>query len=152
MEWVLLDVLDGDMIFLNREFRDYESFFDFVEEEASELGYINPGYAEALTEREKDYPTGLQLEGKGIAIPHTDSKYVKKEFIALTTFEEPVQFSSMEDPDEKVDVNFAFVLGIKDSEKQLETLQKIIGIIQDDEIVDSIIEAKDKDEILSVLS
>lgn len=58
----------------------------------------------------------------------------------------------MEDPDDKVDVNIAFVLGIKDSEKQLETLQKIIEIIQKDEVVDNIMKADDKEDILNALS
>lgn len=148
----MIDVLDKELIFLNQDFSDNEMFFKFIEKEASALDYLNTGYAEALTEREHNYPTGLQLDGKGIAIPHADSKYIKKEFIALTTFDNPVHFNSMEDPNNKVDVNIAFVLGIKDSEKQLETLQKIIEIIQKDEVVDNIMKSDDKEDILNALS
>lgn len=65
----MIDVLDKELIFLNQDFSDNEMFFKFIEKEASALDYLNTGYAEALTEREHNYPTGLQLDGKGIAIP-----------------------------------------------------------------------------------
>jgi len=147
----LLDTLDEELIFLNKKFDDNKCFFKFVEEKASELGYVNTDYAEALNKRELEYPTGLQLKNKGVAIPHTDSKYIKKEFIALTTFETPLDFKSMEDADKTVEVNFSFVLGIKDSTKQLEILQKIIKIIQDDNFINTIIQAENRTEIVNSL-
>lgn len=36
-------------------------------------GYCKSSYVQALTEREKDFPTGINMGNIGIAIPHTDN-------------------------------------------------------------------------------
>ena len=43
----------------------------------------NDGYIESVIEREKIFPTGLEFPKYCIAIPHTDSKYIKKDAIAI---------------------------------------------------------------------
>ena len=41
-------------------------------------GYTKTSYVAALAAREKDYPTGLDINGIGVAIPHTDVSHVNK--------------------------------------------------------------------------
>ncbi len=147
----LLKSLDENLIFINKNFENKNIFFEFIEQQASKCGYIKNGYAEALSNREENYPTGLQLNKNGVAIPHTDTKFIKKEFISLITFETPLLFKSMEDSDKKIEVKAAFILGLKDPNSQLETLQQIVEIIQNEEVIDTIIHAKEKNEIINVL-
>lgn len=41
-------------------------------------GYCRDTYVDALKEREKDFPTGINMGTIGIAIPHTDKQHVIK--------------------------------------------------------------------------
>ena len=41
-------------------------------------GYCRDTYVDALKDREKDFPTGVNMGSIGIAIPHTDKQHVIK--------------------------------------------------------------------------
>ncbi|MGX7107398.1 PTS sugar transporter subunit IIA [Hutsoniella sourekii] len=145
----LKNVINDDLIFLNETFNDSSELFDFVAGESTKLGLSKDTYAQALKDREIEFPTGLQLENYGVAIPHSDSVHINEEFIAVVTLKEPVEFKSMEDPDQSVETRLVFVLGLTKAEDQLSTLQTIIQLIQDESALEGILGAKTKEELLN---
>lgn len=93
-------------------------------------GFVEETFADACIEREKVYPTGLPFE-IGVAIPHTDSCHVKRDGICLLRLKDAVEFSSMEEPDEKVAAKMVLNLAVKDSNDQLSTLMKLMRMLSD---------------------
>ena len=67
-----------------------------------EEGYCRDSYIDALKTREKDFPTGVNMGGVGIAIPHTDKSHVYKGAVAIGILKKPVKFYQMGTTDEVV--------------------------------------------------
>lgn len=96
----------------------------------TENGDVADGYAAACEEREQLYPTGLQLETTGVALPHADSHYVKRSAIAVATLLEPVTFRKMGDPAQDVSVRAVFMLAPQKGEEQLLFLEGLVAFFQ----------------------
>ena len=54
-------------------------------------------------------------------------------------------------PEECIDVSIVFLLAIKDGEKQIETLQKIVLMIQDEMVLQKIAGAKNPEWIYNLV-
>ena len=50
-----------------------------------ELGYCKPSYVQALKDREVEFPTGIDIDGAGVAMPHTDVSNVNRAGIGIAT-------------------------------------------------------------------
>lgn len=87
---------------------------------------------------------------KGVAIPHTDVSHVNKKGIAIATLKEPVSFIEMGTDDEYVKAQVIFMLAV-DEKGHLELLQAILGILQDQETLTKLTEAKDAEEIIEII-
>ena len=62
-------------------------------------GFVSEEYVESVLKRESSFPTGLQLAGLALAIPHaTPEGNVAKNGIAVGRLTTPVYFQSMENP------------------------------------------------------
>lgn len=96
---------------------------------------VTEGYVEAVQEREKTFPTGLPTEPIGVAIPHTDPKYVKENSISLALLAKPIKMKVMASQDEYTNVSIIFLLSLGESNKQLNILQKIMNIVQNKELL-----------------
>lgn len=114
-------------------------------------GYTKESYVEALAERESNFPTGLDINGIGVAIPHTDVSHVNQSGIAIAVLKEPVTFIQMATDDEEVKVKLVFMLSVVNPEAHLEELQQILAIIQDTEVLDKLTKAKEKKEIIEII-
>ena len=81
--------LKDTLIFLNLKAADNKEVLQIMGDAMIQEGYGEEGFTEALLEREKDYPTGLDVDGIGVAIPHTDAEHVKKEGISIAVLNQP---------------------------------------------------------------
>lgn len=114
-------------------------------------GIVKESYVSAVKEREIVYSTGLACEDMGVAIPHTDAKYVNVQAICVGILDEPVQFSHMGTPEVKVDVKIIFMLAIKEPHKQMEFLQALMNIFVQKGKLNLLLETKDEKEVVSIL-
>lgn len=144
--------LEKKHVFRNLNFRTKNEYFDFIADKLYEEGYVNELYSQGLKEREKEFPTGLPLP-IGVAIPHTDSSYVKKDTFVVSTFKNPIEFGEMAgDEDDIVEVKLAIGIVMADGVKHLEVLQHIIERIQDEKFVKSLVNASDDDSIVKLFN
>lgn len=97
-------------------------------------GNVDDEFCQACIVREEEYPTGLAA-ALGVAIPHTQKKHVYENGICLLRLPKPVAFRRMDDPDAFVQTNFVFNLAIHDPEEQLSTLSKVMGLIQNEQLM-----------------
>ena len=110
----------------------------------AELGYVDKSYIDAMQDREKLVSTYM---GMGVAIPHGTSQAkdtVKKTGIVLMQYPEGVDFG-----DEKAQLIFG-IAGIGD--EHLDLLSKICGMLEDEDILETLKTTNDVDWILEQLN
>ncbi|MEF9917721.1 MAG: PTS sugar transporter subunit IIA [Eubacterium sp.] len=112
--------------------------------------FVKDDFVKAVCQREREFPTGLPTK-IGVAIPHAEPEHVIEEAISIAVLEKPVIFHGMGAPEEKIEAAILFLLAIKDGEKQIEWLQKIVMMIQDEMVLHKIIGAKNEETIYNLI-
>ena len=143
-------MLNENLIFQDLDFSTADEALEYLAGELHQQGLGVEDYVDAVLAREKEYPTGLPAK-INVAIPHTDSKYVNEPSVAVGILNQPVQFKSMENPDNILDVQIIMMLAIKDPNNQIEFLQSVISLIQDESALEDILSSGDKNKIKEIL-
>ncbi|WP_066900410.1 PTS sugar transporter subunit IIA [Streptobacillus notomytis] len=103
-------------------------------------------FIEDLIERENLTSTGMQ---DGIAIPHAKSPAINKLSLAVAIVPEGKYFDSFDEETSKV---FFMIAAPEDTKKEhLDLLQKISKLSYEEEILESLILAKDSIEVIKLL-
>ncbi|GBU10425.1 PTS fructose transporter subunit IIA [Erysipelotrichaceae bacterium] len=114
---------------------------------------ITSDYLSEVIQREDQYPTGLDFGHIQIAIPHaTTSDSVFETAIAIAKLVKPLSFFSMGNSSEKLEVELVCLLAVKNPQKHLETIQKIIFFFQNKESVQDIKKAETVEELYAIFS
>lgn len=142
--------LKAELIIPGLQADSSDDIFEALGGELVKQGYCKESYVQALKNREAEFPTGINTGEKGVAIPHTDVSHVNKKGIAIATIKNPVSFMEMGTDDEYVNVQVVFMLAV-DEKGHLELLQAILGILQDQELLNQLIEAKNAEEIIEII-
>lgn len=142
--------LKAELIIPGLQADSSDDIFEALGGELVKQGYCKESYVQALKNREAEFPTGINTGEKGVAIPHTDVSHVNKKGIAIATIKKPVSFMEMGTDDEYVNVQVVFMLAV-DEKGHLELLQAILGILQDQEVLNQLIEAKNAEEIIEII-
>ncbi|MDK7050089.1 PTS sugar transporter subunit IIA [Aerococcus sanguinicola] len=108
-----------------------EDIFRQADQELQKLDLVKEGFLDSLIEREKNFPTALDMQPvnpnfANIAIPHTESEYVTVTRIVPIKLTKPVTFHSMIQPDQALEVGFLFMLLNKDAEAQAGLLAQVM--------------------------
>lgn len=142
--------LNKELILPQIDAKDSADIFEQAGGKLVSLGYCKDSYVEALKLREKDFPTGVDMGGVGVAIPHTDVSHVLKKGIVIATTKKPVTFVQMGTDDETVNVRVVFMLAV-DEKGHLELLQAILGILHDLHVVEKLSSAQNPEEIINII-
>ncbi|MDO4554813.1 MAG: PTS sugar transporter subunit IIA [Lachnospiraceae bacterium] len=148
---MIWEELDKSLIMTDLDVTCWEDVMKEIGGTLTKEGYTKDSYVDALIAREKEYPTGLDIDGIGVAIPHTDVSHVNKAGIAIGVLKEPVTFVQMGTDDETAKVGVVFMLSVVDPNKHMDHLQRIITIIQDKNVLNQLLEAKETDEIIEII-
>lgn len=97
----LKDALSEETCFTNIRAESQEEALHIIASKMYQKGIVTKDYEEHVIQREKEFPTGLPLNGYKVAIPHTDSRYVKKTRICVASLSEPIEFQVMGGSQEK---------------------------------------------------
>lgn len=145
-------LLDERLIILNADVKDAEDCIRLMASSFEELGYVQPGYADAVIQREKTHPTGLPGKGINIAIPHTDNSLVNKPAVGVIVPCRPVEFSMMGMKETKLMCEVVIPLVVKDSKQQIAMLKKMMEVIQNSALLKQIRNSTSKLEVIDCLS
>jgi PTS system galactitol-specific IIA component len=143
--------LTEDLILVGEKATSKEEVLNKLAGLLGKCGYVKESFLQALLDREEAYPTGLQTSVTGLAIPHTDTGHVIKPALAIATLDGPVLFRAMDNPQKEIPVELIIVMAIKEPAMQLEALQKIMQILQDENILIKIRQARQAKEILILM-
>lgn len=149
---VLNNYINKDLIFLNLEAEDKKLLLQYMAKKLEKNGNVSNTYIEEVVKREEIFPTGLQVDNLGVALPHSDFEHVNSPAVSLAVLKEPIDFYSMEDHQKKISVSVVFMLAVNDGNDQLKLLQEIISLIQSKEGMNSVIEASTKEEVFKIFS
>ena len=124
-----------ELVFFDFEATDEWDFFKKMSDTLKEKGYVRDSWHDAICAREKSFPTGLQFEKIGIAIPHVDPENIVKPYIAIIKPKAPIDFAPMADMvDHPVHTELIINLGLlAHAEDQVAVLQAMMGIFMDEE-------------------
>ncbi len=70
----------------------------------------------------------------------------------MATLSAPVIFQNMVSPDEAVPCRLVFVMALDQPKAQIEMLQEIAGILQNPDVINSLMSANDFEEVRATLS
>lgn len=87
-----------------------KELFQVMSEQLKNAGCVKDSFLEGITNREQEFPTGLEVNQIGFAIPHTDSAHVNSSQICFASLKEPLVFSDMTDKSHEIPVRLVFML------------------------------------------
>ena len=121
-----------DLVFC-LEADNQEQLFDQVATLLEEKKVVTDTYRSALIEREKMFPTGLDMEFLGkdlpnVAIPHTDTIHNLTENVVVVRLAKPVTFHNMIAPDKEVEVSLLFFIINNSSSSQTNILAQLMDL------------------------
>lgn len=148
----LSNYLTEKLIFTQNQYASSSDLFQAVYDVALKADYVREDFLDRVKEREATFPTGIQLENLGVAIPHTDAECVLEEFVAVVVSREPVAFQSMEDITVTVPASLVFVLGLNQPHAQLEMLQSLMGLLQNEELLKELLAATSAEDVLTIVN
>ena len=119
-----------DLVFC-LEADNQEQLFDQVATLLEEKKVVTDTYRSALIEREKIFPTGLDMEFLGkdlpnVAIPHTDTIHNLTENVVVVRLAKPVTFHNMIAPEKEVEVSLLFFIINNSSSSQTNILAQLM--------------------------
>src|SRR5699024_4903964 len=80
-------------VFKDLDVSDKEEALKVMSEAFLENGFVNEGYYQSILDREKKAPTGIEAYDYGIAIPHTDPKFVNEDSLGVAVLKDPIIFN-----------------------------------------------------------
>ena len=143
---------DKKLCMFNQAFANKDELFESMFKKMYQAGAVKDDYLEGITEREKEYPTGLVVGNIGFAIPHTDSSKVNYSQICFASLKNPVKFANMVDKNDIIDVEIVFMLAMSKPHEQVETLKNLIGLFQDEETINKLKNCKDENSFIEILN
>ncbi|GGC80217.1 PTS sugar transporter subunit IIA [Enterococcus wangshanyuanii] len=142
---------DSEIAEFQVEAIDKIDVFKRLTQQLAAQDFITDDFLKHVIEREEKFPTGLPVNQIGVAIPHTDSEYVKRSQIAFMSLKRPITFFEMGTSDKPVDVQMIFMLALKEPHEQLEMLQKLISMIQQEDIMEQLCQCRTKTEFIRII-
>ncbi|MEO3720544.1 PTS sugar transporter subunit IIA [Lacticaseibacillus paracasei] len=127
------DLFDAELAFVE-DGDDQDTVFKQVSDQLLVAGAVKPDFYEHLSEREKNYPTGIDMsvvnaEYPNVAIPHTEGEFVNVRKIIPIRLKKPIEFANMIAPDQKLKVSFLFMILNDDPEGQANVLAQIMDFL-----------------------
>jgi PTS system galactitol-specific IIA component len=145
-------IISEENVIINLEAETYQEVIQKLGSVLFEGGFVKDTYIQAVLDREEIFPTGLEVRGGGIAIPHTDSEHVKKSTLGIATLAKNVDFKAMAEPDKIISVSIVMMLAVADKNKVVPVLTKIINILQNENAIIALNNATSKTEIKKIIT
>lgn len=142
---------DNSIFLLDYEARDKNDVLNRMSDEFIQRKLVKESFKEAIIARENVFPTGMSVNGIGIAIPHTDIEQVYISQIGIARLKDEVIFNEMGNDENQVNIKLVFMLALQKPHEQITILQKLIFLFQNKEFISDICECKNTEEMLDIL-
>lgn len=138
-----------DLVFLDLNGRDKDDLFAKIVQGMAACHVLKQpaAFLDEILQRETQAPTAI---GRGIALPHTRTLFVKKPVIAFARVRPPISFATH--PEEKVELVFLMGTPKDDPNIYLQILGHLCKRLRKPNFRESLLEATSPAEILALLS
>lgn len=143
--------LDKELCLFQLEVKDQKELFQVMSEQLKNAGCVKDSFLEGITNREQEFPTGLEVNQIGFAIPHTDSAHVNSSQICFASLKEPLVFSDMTDKSHEIPVRLVFMLAMSQPHEQIDTLQNLVSLFQNEEKVNELLVCTTKEAFIELV-
>lgn len=143
-------IMDASLVFLDADYQNQDDLFHKMAAWLEKHGYVNEQYQSALRQREEQFPTGLRIPGHQLAIPHTDSEFIKKPGLVFVRPSRPLQFLEM-CTGSPVEAEMIFMLLVKNKQDQMPLLSGLMSRFSDAGLMDRLSQEKDPEVIARLL-
>ena len=89
------DILFPECVITHMKAKSKEDALHQLYEVLLKNGKVKTSFYDAVLERERDYPTGLELEEYNAAIPHVVPAHVEHSAMGIAVLDTPVTFQRM---------------------------------------------------------
>lgn len=137
------DMIYEELILLDLNVENQEQFFEAIYKILLEKGFVKENFLTAIKEREKNYPTCLNIVPYPIAIPHVDPENIIKPFIFPVRLKTPIKWCEIATNDAWHNVKFVFVLGFLKSNEHIILLQTLLENCQKEETMKNLLNVDD---------
>ena len=94
---------------------------------------------------------GYGEEGFTEAVLNTEAKTVQKEGISIAVLNPQIEFDAMGEEDCRIPVKIVIMFTVAGKDKHIDRLLQILDMIKDEEILQGLLDAKNKKEIRTVI-
>ena len=134
-----------------------EDLFDQVANLLEERHIVTFSYKNALIERERAFPTGLDMNFLGkdlpnVAIPHTDIVHNLAEKVVVVRLDQPVTFHNMIVPSNEVQVSLLFFIINNSNANQTNILAQLMDFFTAAGNLESLSKLDDADKLFHYIS
>lgn len=145
---MLQELIEKNRYSFHEGFDNWEEAVEASCKPLIEDGAIDHNYVDAIIANVKKYGPYIVI-APDICIPHAQEGVVgvNETAVCFMRSKNPVHFS--DDPDQ--DARLFFVLASTDNNVHLENLSKLVGLIEDEAIVEKLIEANGKEDLEAIL-
>lgn len=143
--------LTEDNILIDLSVKTYQEVIRTIGQRLYDNGFVKDSFLQAVLDREEVYPTGLQVTGGGIAIPHADSEHVITSTLGIATLTSPVDFRAMAEPQKIIPVSVVMMLAVSDPHNVVSVLRKVIFILENADALKALQSARSPQSVLEVL-
>lgn len=142
-------LLNEDAVILNLKATNKNAALKEIAEHLAKNNFVSDAkkFEADLNAREKQFSTGI---GDNIAIPHAQSKSVKKNVVLIAKSSKGLDWDSIDG--KKVNYLFSIALNDKDTDMQVDTLQELSKALINPETKTKLEKAKTKTDLLDALT
>lgn len=128
-----IQVADGE------GFNHYDEVLAHLYDQLCAQGIVKTSWLTAMREREADYPTGIELDGYAVAIPHCGSEHANHPAVSILRTPEAVKVNQA-DGDGELSVRLIICLIVTDPADQLQLLKAMFNHLQKKHFYKSLLE------------
>ncbi|MBY7142868.1 PTS sugar transporter subunit IIA [Virgibacillus sp. NKC19-3] len=148
-------LFNKELIFIESA-ESQSDIFTYIGNVLIEKGKVKPDFVKAIKEREKNYPTGLDLSPvsndiPNAAIPHTETEYCKSKHIVFVKLNEGVRWNNMIAPEQEMEVKYLFFIINDEKDNQTNVLSEIMTFVTDASKLKSLESMNSENEIYQFL-
>lgn len=134
-----------DLLYINLETSDKEELLRLLCSRLENLGYVTEGFENSVLERERSTSTEV---GKGIALPHGQTKYVNRSVVSVATLNQPIVWFD----DSKVDLVFLLAFDLDEGKGMKDEIIKFyksfVMFLDNDENIRQLKQSSDEKELM----
>ncbi|MBS4535754.1 PTS sugar transporter subunit IIA [Clostridium sp. D2Q-14] len=152
---MLQSLFKKDLVYISDK-NTQEEIFEEIYNILLERGLVTEEFKEAIIEREKNFPTGLDLSPVGnglpnVAIPHTETEYCKSKLVVVVKLNNSIVFNNMIEPDKELKVNYLFFIINDEKTKQSNVLSRLMSFITEKEKIEHLDKLNSESDIYEFL-